>query len=167
MSGGEPTIFPDLPDFCFRIKELGFALKLDTNGSNPDMLALLLNGGLVDYIAMDIKAAPHAYASGLVPGFAGGSRELEKRLLESIKLLAASKIPCEFRTTCAAPFISLHSMEEIARCLAELAPGIPLWLQKVNWENAMQPDYPGAGEEEKLEILRECALAHIGHCEIR
>lgn len=55
ICGGEPTIHTDLPEFCRRIKDLGFLVKLDTNGSNPEMLEKLLNQELVDYIAMDIK----------------------------------------------------------------------------------------------------------------
>ena len=58
ICGGEPTIHKDLPEFCQKIKNLGFLVKLDTNGSNPEMLELLLEQKLVDYIAMDIKHSP-------------------------------------------------------------------------------------------------------------
>ncbi len=61
VSGGEPTIQPDLPDFLAKIKTLGFAVKLDSNGSNPQMLADIIEKKLVDYIAMDLKSSEEKY----------------------------------------------------------------------------------------------------------
>jgi pyruvate formate lyase activating enzyme len=61
ITGGEPTINIDLPDFISKIKSMGFAVKLDTNGSNPDMLKRLIDNNLIDYIAMDIKAPLDSY----------------------------------------------------------------------------------------------------------
>ena len=67
VSGGEPTLQPDLPELLSEIKSRGFAVKLDTNGTNPEKLLGLINDGLVDYVAMDIKNSPEKYAvtSGL------------------------------------------------------------------------------------------------------
>lgn len=62
VSGGEPTLHPDLPDLVKKIKDLGFEVKLDTNGTNPKMLSRLISDGLVDYVAMDIKNSPEKYA---------------------------------------------------------------------------------------------------------
>ncbi len=166
VSGGEPTVSPDLPAMCLKIKEMGFALKLDTNGSNPDMVEFLIARELVDYVAMDIKADPYAYPLDLAPGFEGKEENLTEALIKSIRLLAGCGLPCEFRTTCAAPFVTMHSMERIARALSELAPEVPLWLQKVNWRHGAQPDYPGAGQE-PLESLQLLALKYIKYCEIR
>ena len=147
VSGGEPTVSPDLPALCLKIKQMGFVLKLDTNGSNPAMLELLISRRLVDYVAMDIKADPYAYPADLAPAFAGKEESLTESLLKSIRLLAQCGLPCEFRTTCAAPIVTMQSMEKIARALSELAPEVPLWLQKVNWRHGAQPNYPGAGQE--------------------
>ena len=166
VSGGEPTVSPDLPALCLTIKQMGFVLKLDTNGSNPAMLELLISRRLVDYVAMDIKADPYAYPADLAPAFAGKEESLTESLLKSIRLLAQCGLPCEFRTTCAAPFVTMQSMEKIARALSELAPEVPLWLQKVNWRHGAQPNYPGAGQE-PLESLRHLALKYLSHCEIR
>jgi pyruvate formate lyase activating enzyme len=61
VTGGEPTIHDDLPDFLFRIKSLGYCVKLDTNGSRPDVLSVVIDRKLVDFIAMDIKSSPESY----------------------------------------------------------------------------------------------------------
>ena len=62
FTGGEPCLYKDLPDLIRRIRDLGFAVKLDTNGFHPEMLEKLLNAGAVDYVAMDIKNSPEQYA---------------------------------------------------------------------------------------------------------
>ena len=66
ISGGEPTLHPDLPDLIREIKSRGFKVKLDTNGTNPEMLLSLINDGLLDYVAMDVKNSPEKY--GLTAG---------------------------------------------------------------------------------------------------
>lgn len=93
VSGGEPTIWRDLPEFLRRIKEKGFLTKLDTNGNHPEMLRVLLDQGLVDYVAMDVKTSLAEY-----PKLVGGTVKPEN-IEESIRLLKASGIPYEFRTT--------------------------------------------------------------------
>ena len=96
ITGGEPTLQPDLPEFLSKIKELGFLIKLDTNGYRPEILKHLLAQGLIDAVAMDIKNAKEAYALtvGLPEeSFCIGSVE------ESIRTLLTSGIPHEFRTT--------------------------------------------------------------------
>ncbi|MBO4330960.1 MAG: anaerobic ribonucleoside-triphosphate reductase activating protein, partial [Oscillospiraceae bacterium] len=65
VTGGEPTLQKDLPELLERIKELGFAVKLDTNGSDPAMLRRIIDGGLADYAAMDIKSSPEGYAAAV------------------------------------------------------------------------------------------------------
>ena len=98
ITGGEPTLHPDLPDLIQRIRALGYLVKLDTNGTNPQMLRTLLQDGLIDYCAMDIKNAPEKYAMTV------GSHESGEALLdlsaveESVQtLLCQHKIPYEFR----------------------------------------------------------------------
>ena len=93
VSGGEPTLQPDLPLFLHRIKAMVLAVKLDTNGSRPDVLEALLADRLVDYLAMDIKAPWDNYAR-----LAGGACDLVL-LRRSVRLIAASGLPHEFRTT--------------------------------------------------------------------
>lgn len=93
VSGGEPTMQKDLPEFLARVKSLGFKAKLDTNGSNPEMLKEILDKNLADYIAMDIKGTFENYER-----ICGVKVELEK-IKQSIELLKSSKIDYEFRTT--------------------------------------------------------------------
>lgn len=93
ICGWEPTIHKDLPEFCKRIKEMWFIVKLDTNGQSPEMIRYLLDNKLVDYIAMDIKNEIWKFSESAWV-------ELnEKPYLESIKLILDSNIDYEFRTT--------------------------------------------------------------------
>ena len=94
ISGGEPTISPDLPDFIRKIKALGYHVKLDTNGSNPDMIKALVNEKLIDYIAMDIKNSPEKYV------LTSGSSNIDiKAVEESVAFLLTAPVEYEFRTT--------------------------------------------------------------------
>ena len=93
VTGGEPTLQPDLPDFLRRIRELGYAVKLDTNGGRPEVLKHILEAGLADYVAMDIKSSPEHYEK------AAGVTGILCAVKESVELLRASGIPYEFRTT--------------------------------------------------------------------
>lgn len=93
ISGGEPTVWPDLPALIHKIKERGFLVKLDTNGNNPQMLRTLLDAQLIDYVALDVKTALKEY-----PSLVGGSVKPE-HIQKSIDMLKSSDIPYEFRTT--------------------------------------------------------------------
>jgi len=108
ITGGEPTIHNDLPDLCQKIKKLGFLVKVDTNGTNPTMIKELMNGKLVDYIAMDIKAPPtiskHSRACGV------NTENLLEKIEKTIDLLLEDKIEYEFRTTL---IPSLHDEQDI------------------------------------------------------
>ncbi|MBE6586253.1 MAG: anaerobic ribonucleoside-triphosphate reductase activating protein [Ruminococcaceae bacterium] len=111
VTGGEPLLHPDLPLLLREIKELGYAIKLDTNGSLPARLSGILSTGLVDYVAMDIKHTPHAYpkAVGCDLDFAPFE--------ESIRILRESGIPYEFRTTAVK---GIHEIEDFAAIAAYL-----------------------------------------------
>lgn len=98
ITGGEPTIHKDLPIFLKEIKALGYAIKLDTNGSNPQMLIQIVNSGLVDYIAMDIKILPRKNLYGEIAGVQMTDNVFEK-IMASILYLKNSSIKVEFRTT--------------------------------------------------------------------
>lgn len=93
ITGGEPTLYPDLKKFIKRIKAMNFAVKLDTNGTNPDLLSELIDEGLVDYVAMDIKNSPEKY-----PKTVGVNCDMEK-IGRSVSLLLEDKVDYEFRTT--------------------------------------------------------------------
>ena len=103
VTGGEPTLQPDLPDFLRRIRELGYAVKLDTNGGRPEVLKRILDAGLADYAAMDIKSSPEHYEQ------AAGVSGILDAVKESVELLRRSGVPHEFRTTAVK---NLHTAED-------------------------------------------------------
>lgn len=113
ISGGEPTIHPDLPRFVERIHALGYAVKLDTNGSNPPMLASLLNDHSIDYVAMDVKAPPARYAA--ISGCPGA----DVPTLVSIRLLSSSPVAHEFRTTVLPSLFDEEDIDGIADILPD------------------------------------------------
>ena len=106
ITGGEPTIHADLPDFIRKVKSIGYPVKLDTNGTHPDMVKSLADEKLIDYIAMDIKNVYDKY-----PETAGCSRGLIDNVKRSIELIKGLGIPYEFRTTVVK---ELHNEEDIA-----------------------------------------------------
>ena len=114
ITGGEPCIHKDLPDFMARIKDMGFLVKLDTNGNHPAVLKEVLDRGLADYVAMDIKNSPDKYAMT-----AGLDHFDMTKVKESISLLINSDIDYEFRTTVVN---ELHQKEDFTE-IGELIKG--------------------------------------------
>ena len=112
VTGGEPTLQPDLPDFLRRIRDLGYAVKLDTNGTRPDLLKRLVREGLVQYAAMDIKNSPARYAET-----AGVSDPDLAAVRESAAFLLEGTVPYEFRTTVVRELHTPRDMAEIGRWL--------------------------------------------------
>ncbi|PIP40536.1 MAG: anaerobic ribonucleoside-triphosphate reductase activating protein [Desulfobacterales bacterium CG23_combo_of_CG06-09_8_20_14_all_51_8] len=111
ITGGEPTLHADLPEFCDRIKRLGFLIKLDTNGSSPDMIRSLFETRKIDYIAMDVKTLPENYPPHIAKNIP------PETLYESIQIIKTSGISHEFRTTCAPPFVNTEIIGKIARII--------------------------------------------------
>jgi pyruvate formate lyase activating enzyme len=161
ICGGEPTVWPELPDLCRTFREAGLAVKLDTNGTYPDRLAALLESGLVDAVAMDLKAPlDERYAA-----VCGPAMDVEA-VGRSIDLLMAGPVEYEFRTTVCPAFIGepeIHAMG--ARVL-----GARRWvLQRFDPAHALDPELrkvepygPAA-----LETLAEVGRAYVNHCVIR
>ena len=112
VTGGEPTLNRDLPDFLRRVKEQGFETKLDTNGTNPTMLWEILSAGLADYVAMDIKAGRDNY-----PAVTGTVRPGLAAVEESVELLKACGVEHEFRTTVVRELHSEADFADIGRWL--------------------------------------------------
>ncbi|MBN1797729.1 MAG: anaerobic ribonucleoside-triphosphate reductase activating protein [Spirochaetales bacterium] len=111
ITGGEPTIQSDLPEFIRKIKALDFLVKLDTNGSRPEVLSALLDNKLLDYIAMDIKAPLDLY--GKISGvYKNGS--LNTAIRESIDLIINSEVEHEFRTTIVKDLLSKEHILNIS-----------------------------------------------------
>lgn len=107
ITGGEPTLYNQLPDFITKIKELGYKVKLDTNGSCPNMIETLIEKKLIDYIAMDIKAPISDYDK-----VCGVAVDIEK-VKRSVKMLKEGKVPYEFRTTVVKELHSKQAIMEI------------------------------------------------------
>ncbi|MBX9032952.1 anaerobic ribonucleoside-triphosphate reductase activating protein [Gordonibacter massiliensis (ex Traore et al. 2017)] len=118
ITGGEPLLQPDLADFCARIKHAGFSVKLDTNGSFPEVLRALVEAELVDYVAMDVKNAPERYAETVgVPGFDIAP------ISDSISYLLSDVVPYEFRTTVVR---ELHTLADLV-ALSHWIAGASAW----------------------------------------
>lgn len=111
ITGGEPTLQHDLKDFIKQIKDLGFLIKLDTNGTNPSILAELLEENLLDYVAMDIKAPLEKYKSIVNVDFD------TKKIQKSIDLIMNSGIDYEFRTTVIKSQLSIEDFEKICQTI--------------------------------------------------
>ena len=106
ITGGEPLLQPDIEEFIRKVKELGYQVKLDTNGSNVLRLRRLVEQGLVDYVAMDIKNAPDKY------GMTIGIEEYDmSNIFQSVDFLMSGDVPYEFRTTVVRQF---HKREDFA-----------------------------------------------------
>ena len=162
ISGGEPTIQPDLVSLCRDIKTIGYPIKLDTNGSHPLILRELIATHLIDYIAMDIKTDPYQY----VPFFQKKGDPGD--LLASIKLIQMAGLPYEFRTTCVKPFISPQIMERISRWI----DGAMLYaLQRFNPKTVLCPEFfqdvEASMDDAELEVLKSIADQNVKTCIIR
>jgi len=111
ISGGEPTLQNDLYKFTCRVKEEGFLIKVDTNGTNPNLLRRLIDEKLIDYVAMDIKAPLAKY-----PNVIQTNINLDD-ILESINILLENKVDYEFRTTICKELLSVEDIKTIANQL--------------------------------------------------
>ncbi len=130
VSGGEPTLQEGLAGFCRRLKEMGFAVKLDTNGSRPQVISDLIEAQLLDYIAMDIKAPLGRY--DLLAGRAGAGGQI----INAIALIAQSGLPHHFRTT---HVRSLLSAEDLQAVQELVPPGSTHRLQPFMAAAALDP----------------------------
>lgn len=137
ISGGEPTLHKDLPDFIRRIKNIGYAVKLDTNGTNPDMLKELFAENLLDYVAMDIKGPLELY-----PQIVNTDVDTEK-ITESIELIMQSNVRYEFRTTVLPAFLDEKNFAKVAGLISGANC---YYLQQFHaGEHLLNPEYYHAG----------------------
>ena len=162
VSGGEPTLQPDLVELCRKIKSCGFPVKLDTNGSRPQVLRHLIDANLVDYIAMDLKTDPVLYRSFIKPDWRPDS------IVDSIALIMDCGVDYEFRTTCVKPIVTAHTIENILH----LSAGARLYaLQRFRSGVVLHPEFfkNGQCEYSADEMLELKALAEqtVAECIIR
>ena len=159
ITGGDPLLHPQIDSAIKDIRSLGYRVKLDTNGCDPARLAEILNQGLVDYVAMDVKNAPARYAETVgIPGFNPAPVE------ESIRLLRKSTVDYEFRTTLVR---ELHRPEDLDAIAAWLAGAPRYYLQNfVDSGNLIGRGYHGFTAEQ-LQGFAERVRPFFGAVELR
>lgn len=148
ITGGEPLLQPDIEAFIAKVKDMGYAVKLDTNGALPARLKKLLATGLVDYVAMDIKSSPAGYAkaTGCDVDFA--------TFEESMNVIRSSGVAYEFRTTAVK---GIHTSEDFA-AIAGILNDEPYFIQKfVDSGHLLQSGWEAFSDAEMKELL---ALVH-------
>ena len=159
FTGGEPTLEPELKNHIKQVKELGFLVKLDTNGTNPEILKDLIESKLIDYVAMDIKNNLKKY-----PLTTGVNNINETKLLESIHIIMNSGISYEFRTTLVDEF---HS-EKTIRDMGELIKGASkIYLQKYVYREGVIAKSLHPVEEAKANSFVEILKNFVNKVELR
>ncbi len=129
ITGGEPMLQKDLPFFCEKIKDMGFSVKIDTNGFFPMQLKYIVNSGLVDYVAMDVKNTWEKY-----PETVGLPKLTTEKAKESVVFLKTCGIPHEFRTTVCRPY---HETADLVAIATMLGPDQPYFLQSFRASEAI------------------------------
>jgi len=158
ISGGEPTIQPDLKNFIKKVKKLGYLIKLDTNGTNPKLLRELINEKLIDYVAMDIKNSKEKYNQTI------GLKYDIKSIEESINLLLEDKIDYEFRTTVVKNFHDCDDFKKIAKWIKGAKKYV--LQQFVNSNNVIQSGL-SSHSKEKLYEFKNILDKKLKNVEIR
>jgi pyruvate formate lyase activating enzyme len=135
ICGGEPTINKDLPQFIEKIKGLGFSVKLDTNGSNPEMLKDLVNQKLIDYVAMDIKISPEnpVYKNIMIEGIT------MDKIKDSVDFLKRGNVGFEFRTTTVNTVHKKEDFVEIAKWIG--GDNVVYYLQNFVATKTIDPEF--------------------------
>jgi pyruvate formate lyase activating enzyme len=133
VTGGEPTVHPDLPEFLSEIKSMGLETKLDTNGVHPRMIERVLQEGLVDFFAMDLKHVWSRYGEVIGPA----ARAATANCVETMKLIRASGVACEFRTTV---YPHLHTEDDLLEIASQLGAGDRYALQEMRYEKTLKKE---------------------------
>ncbi len=164
ICGGEPTVNKELPKFIEKIKAMGFFVKLDTNGSNPEMLKELVNSRLIDYVAMDIKSSPNneIYKNIL------GEGVVMENIKESVEFLKNNKLDFEFRTTVVN---SIHNKKEEFLEITDWigGPEVKYYLQNFRAEKTIDPEFEKVKpfQIEFLENIVKEISPHFKDCQVR
>ena len=162
ISGGEPTLTKNLEALLRGIKDLGYSIKLDTNGSRPEALRHLIGQGLVDYVAMDVKNSPSRYAQTV-----GLPRIDLEPVEESLRLLLEGKIPYELRTTMVRPLHDSQSVKEMGRWVGALGKPEKWFLQKFTDRETVLFSGLESPEDSQLAAWRELLALYAGHAAVR
>ncbi len=162
ISGGEPTLQKDLNEVCRHIKQLGFPVKLDTNGSRPSVIKHLIENKLVDYIAMDIKTDPPLY-SPIITKY-----RIPENIEKSIQKVMESSVLYEFKTTCVRPLVDENIIQKISR----LIKGARLFvLQQFHDTGVLHPEFfkenPNQYSKKDLLQFKSIADPWVQECLVR
>ncbi len=159
VTGGEPTLHGDLPLLCERLKELGMAVKIDSNGSHPRLLAGILAGGLADFVAMDLKSSLQRYPQVV-------RRPVDpRRIGESIDAIIGSGVEHEFRCTVVPGLVGLEDLESLAERVQGAAA---LVLQQFRSDRTLEPGYAGArGYADEVLLDWAEKLSHLVPTQVR
>lgn len=160
ITGGEPVLQKDLPEFIEKIKDLGLKVKLDTNGSDPNMIENLLKKSLIDHLAVDIKTSMDKYS------LVTRQEDVSEAVSMTIRLAKLALIPCEFRTTCAPGIVE----EKDFKLIGKLVQGAKkYYLQQfrpdVTYDNSFQKIKPFS--QRALEGFRDVLKGYVEEVKIR
>ncbi len=158
ITGGEPTLYPDLKELIIKIKNMGFAVKLDTNGTNPSLLSELADEGLIDYVAMDIKNSPESYEKTV-----GVSVDIEK-IKRSVAFLLLGKVDYEFRTTVVR---ELHKIEDFIAISSWIKGAKRYFLQTFEDSGDLIGSGFSAYSREETEAILRAVLPYVPNAQIR
>ena len=164
ITGGEPTLQKDLPQLLRQIKQMGYYIKLDTNGSRPDMLKALVGEKLIDYVAMDIKNSPDRYGETI------GLSQIPKEIEESMRFLMSGALDYEFRTTVVEELHSEADILALGQWLSQLSPerkAKRLFLQSYTDRDSVLVSGLHAPSTEKLSRFKEILAPYAEFVEIR
>lgn len=160
ITGGEPLLHTDMPEFLEKIKNLGYKIKLDTNGSNPELLSEIVKNKLVDRVAMDIKNAPEEYAQTI------GLKSFDFAPVERSKeMLLRGDIDYEFRTTVVK---GIHTKESLIGAAKWIEGAKEYYLQQFKDSgNLILPDGLAAYDEKQMHALADAVRDYVPTVEVR
>ena len=162
ISGGEPTLHEELFLLCEKIRQMGFSIKLDTNGSQPHVIKRLIHEGMLDYIAMDIKTDPVMY-----PSFIQKNCNPD-HILSSINIIMESSLDYEFRTTCIKPLVDAKILERIS---VRIKGAMLYALQQFQHTEVLHPEFFTEKErrftDDELLHLKDIAKIWVKRCIVR
>lgn len=160
VTGGEPLLHADMPEFLARVKDLGYKIKLDTNGSNPELLSEIIKNKLVDRVAMDIKNAPEEYARTI------GLESFDIAPVERSKeMLLSGETDYEFRTTVVK---GIHKKESLIGAAKWIEGAKEYYLQQFKDSgNLILPDGLSAYDEKQMHALADAVRDYVPTVEVR
>ena len=159
ITGGEPLMHPEIAGFLRQVRAMGYAVKLDTNGTYPLRLRTLVEEGLLDYVAMDVKASPAAY-----PAVVGLPQFKTDRIAESIRFLLTDAVDYEFRTTVVREYHDLAGIDALGRWIRGAKRH---YLQAFKDSGALIGAGLSAVPKSEMLQMRDVMLQYVAACELR